>query len=231
MPTAKKIFVANWKENKNFSQGVLDFKQLLDLLDPSRVQNNQVVICPPSPFLPVFREILSGRPQRDFVRLGCQDVSQFEEGSFTGEVSVRLLRDLAHYAIIGHSERRQFLGESEEAVCRKTDLCFRFDIVPLVCFSRVDQLRSLVPVAVRRFLVAFEPLAAIGSGRAESPEVVRDILGSVKGIFGEKADFLYGGSVGRSNVRSYLEVQGVAGVLVGGASLASADFSQIVSQS
>lgn len=218
MPS-KKFLVANWKENKGYSQGLVDFGKILDLLrGRSMEESRELIVCPPYPFLPSFKEELARRHSGSSVALGSQDVSRFEEGSFTGEVSVRLLKEFVNYSIVGHHERRSRFFETGQVVAEKIELCWKYKISPVVCVGNKDEFRSLPPPRPG-LIVAYEPVQAIGSNHPESPREVAEFYSFAARGWGKDAVFLYGGSVTKDKIRSYLAIPGLSGFLVGGASL------------
>lgn len=220
MPASKEFYVANWKENLTYEEGRSFFSEFLKLLSEAPfVSDREVVFCPSYPFLAPFKEELSFYKGRIPVKLGSQDVSRFEQGSHTGEVSARLLKDLVDFAIIGHSERRKLFSETDEEVNAKIHYCQSSGITPIICVSREKEIAALNVDPSKRYLLAFEPLDSIGSGHPGSVKMVEDFRKSVDSKLGKGAVFLYGGSVDERNVRSFLEVPSVDGVLIGTASL------------
>jgi triosephosphate isomerase len=186
------------------------------------------------------------------ITLGAQDISAFDSGAYTGEVSGVALKKLdVKYALIGHSERRQYHGESDEVVKAKVAASFRNGIVPVICVGEtLEELESegaaAVPVrqtlaaladhtTLGEFVIAYEPVWAIGTGQVATPEqaasVASKIRTAIREAFGDEvADstrILYGGSVKAANVAGFLRSPDVDGVLVGGASLDAEEFSGI----
>lgn len=195
------LIVANWKENP------LSAKEAEAIIS-EMPQREDVVVCPPHPFLYLGEK----------VTLGAQDCSAKMEGSFTGEVSAGMLKSLGcRYVIIGHSERRA-LGEDKETVDKKIEMALSAEITPIVCISSVEE----IPLE-KKIIIAYEPLSAIGTGNAypfsEAKKKRKEI--------GEDVTVLYGGSVDEENVSEYIDA-GFDGVLVGGASLDPLKFNQII---
>lgn len=219
MPISKKFFVANWKENKTYEEGITFFCEFLKLLTDVPFADREVVFCPSYLFLVPFKKELSLYKGNIPVRLGSQDVSQFEQGSHTGEVSARLLRDFVDFAIIGHSERRKYFSETDEKINAKVHYCQAVGIAPIVCVSREEEVAALTVDTSKRYLLAFEPPDAIGSGHPESVKVVEDFRDSLGSALANGAGFLYGGSVDEHDVKSFLGVSAIDGVLIGTASL------------
>jgi len=199
---------------------------------------------------------LSIQLDRRKFRLAAQNAYFKDEGAYTGEISFTMLRDLVHYVIIGHSERRQFFLEDLDMIRDKVAASVRNEITPLLCVGETKQERSdgetkqvlhdqlmtafhnLTAREVREMVVAYEPVWAIGTGDVAKPdeaaEAVHYIRGYVRDVFGPKAGngvrILYGGSVTPEFIHGFLDVDGVNGFLVGGASLNYHSFAGIVSQ-
>jgi triosephosphate isomerase len=218
-------------------------RSLLDLLKPER--DTEVLVCPPFPYL-----WETGRLLKDSdVQLGAQSVGAETQGAFTGEVSAPMLRDVGcRYVIVGHSERRHIFGESDALVARKFVAAQGAGLVPVLCVGetlderesgrtndvvarQMDAVLSVSGVrAFARAIVAYEPVWAIGTGRtATSADIAESHAAIGKRVDelspkGEPVPILYGGSVKPENAKEIMAVPGVAGVLVGGASLDAAGF-------
>ncbi|PIS21926.1 triose-phosphate isomerase [candidate division WWE3 bacterium CG08_land_8_20_14_0_20_41_15] len=214
------LFVANLKCNLNLTESLRWLKGFLEGFNG----NNKVVICPEAPFLLPFKEKIQGREN---ITLGIQNISQFEEGQYTGEISARALVGITDYAIVGHSERRKYFKETDAEVRGKIALCQKYGIMPIVCVSNESEVSELLG-SEENFIVAYEPLTAIGTGEPESPEEAEKFSQKVKEILGLEVKVLYGGSVNSGNVKAYLQLESIEGVLVGGASLDIIDFVKIV---
>jgi triosephosphate isomerase len=213
-------------------------------------KNCEVVVFPP------FTDIRSVQTLMDADKLelglGAQDLSKFDSGAYTGEVSGAFLKKLeVKYVLIGHSERRQYHGENDETVQAKTAAAFRHGIVPVICVGEtLEELesegQSAVPVRqtlaalaghdkMGDFVIAYEPVWAIGTGKVATPEEAAAVCGKIREAIAaehgpEIADatrILYGGSVKANNVAGFLRSNEVDGVLVGGASLDAEEFSGI----
>lgn len=228
MLTSKKFFVANWKENKTYEEGLSFFREFLKLLTDAPFTDQGVVFCPPYPFLVPFKKELSLYKGNIPVRLGSQDVSQFEQGSYTGEVSARLLKDLVDFSIVGHSERRKYFSETDEEINARIRNCQLVGITPIICVSKESEVATLNINTSERYLLAFEPLNSIGSSHPESLKVVSDFRRCVDYKLTNGAGFLYGGSVDEYNVKSFLGVASVDGVLIGTGSLKLENLYKIV---
>ncbi|MDZ7786517.1 MAG: triose-phosphate isomerase [Candidatus Saccharibacteria bacterium] len=250
----KKIIVGNWKMHLNTSQASLLLHRLHERIKIHR--DVEVVLAPNTLVL----QPLSMQLDRRKFRLAAQNAHYKDEGAYTGEVSFTMLRDLVHYVIIGHSERRHIFGESLDTVRDKVAACVRNDISPIVCVGETkterldgetkqvihDQvttaLSGLTSEDIKRTVIAYEPVWAISSGgdyknhEVAKPDDVQKITGQIRDIvadlYGKKASetvrLLYGGSSNAENARSYLEVEGIDGLLPGGASLDYHAFSSMV---
>jgi triosephosphate isomerase len=152
------------------------------------------------------------------VRLGAQNVSAWKEGAYTGEVSAEMLAPHCQFVIIGHSERRK-MGESLETVNSKVRRAVEVGLRPVVCVSNEEEIQSLSTIKDKNnaWIVAFEPLGSIGSGKPEDPAVVKEMIRLIKRYLGASTRVIYGGSVTAENVRHYVPL--CDGALPGGASL------------
>ncbi|WP_269531024.1 triose-phosphate isomerase [Chitinimonas sp. BJYL2] len=234
----RKHIVGNWKMNG--SAVVID-----DVLDQLLKQTlpADVSVCVPSPYLQRAGERLAGSS----LRLGAQNVSEHGDGAYTGEVSARMLRDVGcHLAIIGHSERRRYFAETDESVMNKLARLLEVGLFGVVCVgetlaerdggraeakieSQLAQLHTLMArgATPKRFCVAYEPIWAIGTGRAASLEQIAQMHEFIKRCLGASYAVLYGGSVKAVNAADILALSAVDGVLVGGASLDAKEFGEI----
>lgn len=244
------MVVGNWKMNNNVHQASV----LVDRLDKhiESHKNIEVVLAPNTLVL----QPISVQLNRKKFRLGAQDAYFKDEGAYTGEVSFTMIRDIAHYCIVGHSERRIYFNESLELIRDKVAAAVRNKIIPILCVGETnservdgetnqvihDQLSSaihnLTAEEVEDIVIAYEPVWAIStfSGGVAKPDdiekVIKFIRDQIKHLHGDKTAkkvrVLYGGSVDDHTVGGYLSIQGCDGVLVGGASLNYKKFSGIV---
>ncbi|MBI4008821.1 triosephosphate isomerase [Candidatus Roizmanbacteria bacterium] len=210
-----RYFIANWKANKDLNEAF----QWIDTFIKLQLNNGRVkvVICPPSPLLYPLKE----RIKNSNIELGAQDISQFEEGKYTGEITAKTLKGLVDYSIVGHSERRKYFNEDYDTLSKKVLLAKKYDIEPIFCIRGVE---DKIPQEVN--IVTYEPVYAIGTGDNESPEIVLKVKKSLK--LDEGKFFLYGGSVDKNNVESYLTTLQIDGFLVGTASLDPEEFFAVV---
>jgi len=213
-----KYFIANWKANKNY-QATIDWVKVFKKLYRPK-QNVRVIVCPPFPFVPDLKKELK---YLENVYVGSQTISSFEKGSFTGEVTALSLVGLVSYAIIGHSERRKNFSEKDDDLAIKVILAKKYAIEPIYCIR--DE-KDQSPKGVR--FVAYEPVAAIGTGQNESPEKVVEMKKKLK--ITKENIFIYGGSVNEKNIKDYLKTENIDGFLIGGASLDPERFVRITNQ-
>jgi triosephosphate isomerase len=211
--------VANWKENKSLreaSEWVSAFT--ISELD---LESKQVVICSSFTLLGFLKSKILA--QNLPFKIGAQDVSSFEEGPYTGETSARQVKDYADFVIIGHSERRKNFNEDDNLLAKKVSLSVSQGISPIFCVSDLDM---IIPQEVK--IVAYEPIAAIGTGNPDSPEDADSIAKKIKDSNENVTHVLYGGSVTSENVTSFTKMENIDGVLVGGESLDPLEFLKIV---
>jgi triosephosphate isomerase (TIM) len=246
MPERTPYLAANWKMHKT----VAEAEEFVDALLPKiGATGNDVVICPP--FL-ALGEVVS-RTRGSAVRVAAQNMHEAESGAFTGEVSAAMLLDLgADAVILGHSERRQYFGETDESLARKVPVALAAGLEPILCIGESEEARDagqtegvlerqlqadlaeVDPVEISRVVVAYEPIWAIGTGRTATPEqaqeavaFARDVLRE-RGAEAERVRILYGGSVKPANAAELMAQPDIDGALVGGASLDPNDFAAIV---
>lgn len=212
-------FIANWKANKNLNEAIYWIEKIS--LEPSWVDRAKIVICPPAHLIYPLRTKLQ---KHESISFGVQDISQFESGSYTGEITAKSLQGLVNYAIIGHSERRIHLNETNEIIKKKVGLAKKYNIEPILCVRNKEDITTQ-----EVNFIAYEPVHSIGTGENESLE---DILKVKKELnLSEKTAFFYGGSVNKDNVRSYLTSDEIKGFIIGTASKDPLDFFNIVSLS
>jgi triosephosphate isomerase len=218
-----KYVIANWKENKTVYQAVDWIHQFTKMLHDNSVHEalkaNQlkIIICPALPFIPYFKQITLKIPNVD---VGAQNVSHLEEGSHTGEVSASMLNGLVEYTIVGHSERRSILHETEEELSQKIAQLKKNQIHTILCVR--NEKDSIYEDAD---LVTFEPVEAIGSGHNMSVDEVLQVRQKLS--IKPHQLFLYGGSVTPENCHEYLQNAQIDGVLIGKASLDPTSFFQL----
>lgn len=238
--------VGNWKMNKNRNE-VIDF--LDNVSDYDFGDKNKVVIIPPNPYLYLFEEKL----RYSKVEYGVQNVHPEAYGAFTGELSYKTAIDFgARYAIIGHSERREIFKECDDFVSKKIATLVKTNIKPILCIGEdlkkrndntfrdhlknqiKEGLSNITEEDLKRVIIAYEPIWAIGTGVTATPDQVeethkflRKYLTVEYGENGKNIPLLYGGSVKPSNVKELALAQSVSGFLIGGASLNADSFIEI----
>lgn len=247
------LIAGNWKMNLDHLQAVAFVQKLHWTLKDAKhdARSVEVAVFPPFTDLRTVQTLLDA--DKIPFGLGAQDLSAQDSGAYTGEISGAFLAKLAcGYVIIGHSERRQYHGETDEVVASKVQAALRHSLVPVICVGETaeDLERygaSAVPVGQLEvalagvahdadIVVAYEPVWAIGSGQAATPEQAQDVCAKLRDVIADKlgqdaADrtrVLYGGSVKSSNIASFMREADVDGALVGGASLVVDEFAAIV---
>lgn len=221
-----KIIVANWKMNGDLEL-VAKFIKEINLV---RTENT-VVVCPPAALITSFSDFR--------YHIGAQNCSCEDCGAFTGENSPKLLKSLGcRYVIIGHSERRTLFNETNESVYKKWEAIVRNGMSPIVCIGETseersswketisNQLKPFIGKQIDSTIVAYEPVWSIGTGQIPEISEITDVLTFVRDLLKTNTKLLYGGSVNSKNAPSILN--NADGVLVGGASLKSAEFSKII---
>ncbi len=228
-------------------------KSLVEEMLPGleEISGIEKAVCPPFVDLPVVAEVLRGTS----VRVGAQNMHWEEKGAFTGEISPLMLQGLCDYVILGHSERRKYFGETDEMVNLKAKSALAHGLTPIICVGEnleqkekgltsqvvrsqiAADLDGLTADQVSGLVIAYEPIWAIGTGKAATPEyaekVIReDIRGTIAGLFGESAArsvrVQYGGSTKAANIESFMSVPEIDGALVGGASLRASEFVEMI---
>ncbi len=245
----KPLVAGNWKMNKTVEQATLLIADLLPGLEAVKTVDR--VLCPPFTSLMVVSGMLAGTE----VGLGAQNLHWEESGAYTGEVSPLMVREFCEYVIIGHSERRAFFSETDQRVNFKVKSAFAHELLPIVCVGETlkeyegGKTQAVVANQVRKdfegidssnaekLIVAYEPIWAIGTGKAAGPEQANDVIknvvrNSLSSLFGgeiaEKIRILYGGSVKDHNAGEFFSQSDIDGGLIGGASLKPEDFVKIV---
>ena len=242
------LIAGNWKMNTTVAEAVALVTELRNTI--RGVYSTEVLVCPPFVSLSAVGEAL----EDSRIMLGAQNLHYEEKGAFTGEISPGMLAGLCRFVIIGHSERRQYFGDTDEVVNRKLAAAIRAGLTPIVCCGEllaeneagkteeviVRQIEgALAGVAVSSDLViAYEPVWAIGTGKTASGQAANEtaslIRRTVVGIAGsdvaDGARILYGGSVNAANTPEFMEQSDINGALIGGASLKAAEFASIAKQ-
>jgi triosephosphate isomerase len=246
MPDRTPYIAANWKMNKTVAEAA----EFVDALLPRiAATQHDVVICPP---FTALAEVVERR-RGTAVRVAAQNMHEGESGAFTGEVSAPMLVELDVEAVVlGHSERRQLFGETDEALARKVPAALAAGLEPILCVGETEEARdggeteavlerqlqtdlaAVEPDDLTGVVIAYEPIWAIGTGRTATAEqaqeacaFIRDVLRG-RGAAADSIRILYGGSVKPGNAAELLALPDVDGALVGGAALDAEDFAAIV---
>ncbi|MBQ3663935.1 MAG: triose-phosphate isomerase [Clostridia bacterium] len=244
----KPIIAGNWKMNMTPSQAKDLVKDLIPLVKDAKCE---VVICPPYIDLPVVSELIKGTN----IKLGAQNVHWADKGAFTGEVAADMLKEYGvEYVIIGHSERRQYFGETDETVNKRSKKALEAGLKPIICVGETLEQREsgvtndivtaqingdLAGFSAEELLncvIAYEPIWAIGTGKTATKEDANETIGVIRNavcaLFGEdaasKLRIQYGGSMKPSNATDLMSMPEIDGGLIGGASLKAADFAGVV---
>lgn len=247
MPERTPVLAANWKMNKTIEETE---RFLADLLPRVPASGPEVVICPPYLSLKTAVEHCAQSP----ARVAAQNMHEEADGAFTGEISAPMLLEIGvDGVILGHSERRQYFGESDEALARKVPAALRGGLEPILCVGENEAQRDsdetegiltrqieadLSDVPEDRLgdvVIAYEPIWAIGTGRTATPDQAQEACALIRGLIEGRSSeaaaairILYGGSVKPANAAELIALPDVDGALVGGASLDPADFAAIV---
>ena len=242
------LIAGNWKMNKTVPEAKELVLSLLPIIDSEDVE---VVLVPPFTALYAVRELISGAK----VKLGSQDIFWEDKGPYTGEISPAMLIDVGcSYVIVGHSERREYFGETNTSVNKKILASIRNGLFPILCIGEslgdrekgktfnvlekelIDGLMGLSPDEFNKVIIAYEPIWAIGTGKTANPEEANEshrfIRKWIKDRFGKESSealrIMYGGSVTPDNIDSLMAQEEIDGALVGGASLKAEGFARVV---
>ncbi|GGC82339.1 triosephosphate isomerase [Thalassobacillus devorans] len=245
----KQVIAGNWKMNKVLNEAE-QFVQAAKNEVPGEEQVESVV-CAPFPFLHSLIKETEGTP----LKVGAQNMHFEESGAFTGEVSPVMLKDLGvSYVVLGHSERRELFGETDEDVNKKVHAAFKHDLTPIVCVGETLEqrennetmnhveaqvkkaLEGLSDEQVQQVIIAYEPIWAIGTGKTSSAEDANEVCSHIRNVVkefssetaAEAVRIQYGGSVKPANVDELLGQSDIDGALVGGASLEADSFLKLV---
>jgi triosephosphate isomerase len=247
----KQIAAANWKMNLTYQQA----EQLLDTILQEKMAlgpDQYALFAVPFPYLVLAKSEVDEEPGYD---IAAQNTSDHVSGAYTGEVSVEMLQSMGiKYCVVGHSERREYFGETNDQLARKVDRCLGYEIEPLFCCGEALAIREageendyvqrqiaeslfhLADEEIRQVIIAYEPIWAIGTGKTASAQQAQDMHAHIRSVLAEKwgkdtanaISILYGGSVKAGNAAELFACPDVDGGLVGGASLVAQDFVQII---
>lgn len=242
------IIAANWKMNTSVEDAIRLVKEMQDRLD--KIKGVEKVLCPPFVSLATVRELVTNTA----IKVGAQNMHFEEKGAYTGEISPLMLTGLCEYVILGHSERRQHFGETDEVVHRKIQAALKAGLKPILCVGErleeneagkteevvTRQVRTALTgiPAVPNMVIAYEPVWAIGTGKSATGKQANTTIGLIRQIvaqlfnaeIGQSWRIQYGGSVTAANVAEFVSQSEIDGALVGGASLKAIEFLGIVEQ-
>ena len=245
----QKLIAGNWKMNGGLAANEALVRGVQQGLAQALAgKHAQVAVCVPAAYLSQVQQLVKGSG----VDLGSQDVSAHEQGAYTGEISAAMLKDFAvRYAIVGHSERRQYHGETDEQVAHKAQRALSAGITPIVCVGETlaereagkteevvkRQLAAVIHVnghCISEIVVAYEPVWAIGTGKTATPEQAQAVHAVLRAQLkaatshSDRVHILYGGSMNAANAAELLAQPDIDGGLIGGAALKTADFLTII---
>ena len=245
-----KLIAGNWKMNKDIHETALLIEDLKGRLKEFRNEIG-VVICPPFTSLVVARGLIQETP----MKLGAQNMSDKDDGAFTGEISARMLTSIGcEYVVLGHSERRQYFKETNEFINSKVHKALKSNLTPIICVGETLEereagvtnqivstqikgvLAGLTSSDIGKVVIAYEPVWAIGTGKTATPDQANEVHKLIRKLVGqmyswpiaEKLQILYGGSVNPTNARDLLLQSDIDGALVGGACLKADSFTSII---
>lgn len=245
------IVAGNWKMNNTFEEADNLVFEIVEFLKNNNTGNTAVVVCPPA----VYLELATDQASESELLVGAQNISNFESGAYTGEISAAMLASMeVDYTLIGHSERRKYFGETNSVLAEKVNMALKHNIAPIFCCGEVlpereagkhfdvvkaqleESLFHLNKTDFGNVVIAYEPVWAIGTGVTASPEQAQEmhayIRSLVAGKYGKEAaentTILYGGSCNAGNARELFANPDVDGGLIGGASLKAEEFIKIV---
>ncbi len=245
----KPIIAGNWKMNKTLTEARSFVEEVKGLVPSAEAVDS--VICAPALFLDCLADEAEGTP----LAIGAQNMHFEESGAFTGEISPVMLKDLnVQYVILGHSERRELFGETDELVNQKTHAAFKHGLTPIVCVGETLEQREadktkdvvkeqtekglsgLTDEQMKQTVIAYEPVWAIGTGKTASSEDANEVCAYIRSVVAEQSSqdvadavrIQYGGSVKPDNIKELMSMSDIDGALVGGASLEPKSYLQLL---
>ncbi len=247
----QKIVAGNWKMNNTIDEGLKLTSEIANMVADEVSSDVKVILAPPFVHLTQVKNLIKGNEK---LFLSAQNCSEHASGAYTGEVSAAMLKSLgANYVIIGHSERREYFNENNEQLSQKVDAALGNGLTPIFCCGEPLEIREagtyidyvqqqlreslfhLSEEAFEKIVIAYEPIWAIGTGKTASSAQAQEMHAAIRSFleakYGEKAkdtSILYGGSCKPSNAKELFACNDVDGGLIGGASLKSRDFTDIV---
>jgi triosephosphate isomerase len=248
----KKIVAGNWKMNMDYNEGLTLFSEVITLVNAEITGSQTAVVC--SPFIHL-QSLVEKSKTSDKIFIGAQNAHQAESGAYTGEISAKMINSIGvDYVILGHSERRQYFGETNELLAKKTDTVLKNSLTPIFCIGETLQEREanthfdviksqlaegvfhLDAEAFAKIVIAYEPVWAIGTGVTASAEqaqeihefIRKEIAAKYSQAVADEITILYGGSCNPKNAAELFAKADIDGGLIGGASLKSRDFVDIL---
>ena len=248
----KNIVAGNWKMNMDYEQGISLFSEIVNMVKDEVIGNQEVVVCSPFIHLAAISKLSSGTGN---VSIGAQTINEHESGAYTGEISASQVKSTgAAYVILGHSERRAYFNETDELLAEKVNAALKHNLKPIFCIGETKDEREsgsyfdiiktqlskglfhLDAEAFKNVVLAYEPVWAIGTGLTATPEQAQEVHAFIRKTLAEQygqeiadeTSILYGGSANPSNAQSLFSQPDIDGGLIGGASLKSRDFLQII---
>ncbi|MGV3587343.1 MAG: triose-phosphate isomerase [Adhaeribacter sp.] len=248
----KKIVAGNWKMNKTFEEAQALVSEVVNMVQDEVNNQAEVVLCPPFPFLSSVGKALGGNSK---IHLGAQNCHQKESGAYTGEVSASMLKSVGvEYVILGHSERRQYFNEDNQLLESKVKAALQAGLIPIFCIGESLEQREqdltfdVIETQLKeglfhvtneefaRVVIAYEPIWAIGTGKTATSQQAQEVHAFIREQIARHYDaeaavnttILYGGSANPGNARELFSQPDIDGGLIGGASLKSRDFTDIV---
>ncbi|MBS0634351.1 MAG: triose-phosphate isomerase [Verrucomicrobia bacterium] len=232
------VLVGNWKMYKTLDQAEAFIDQIAPIAKES---GNKIMLAVPYTAIKTLVERAKGTN----IVIGAQNMNDASEGAFTGEVAALMLKDVgAEFVLLGHSERRQLFGETNAFINRKVHRALESGIMPLLCVGETYEERQgnqteevlktqltecLAGCDAKSLMVAYEPIWAIGTGLAATPQMAAEAMKVCRTFVGDTVPLLYGGSVNSENAKSFLENKEINGLLIGSASLTADSFAKIIS--
>jgi len=247
-----KIVAGNWKMNKTLEEAQTLTSELIGMIADEVKGNVKVVLCTPFPYLYPVKQQLGNNAR---IAVGAQNCSEHASGAYTGETAAPMLKSMnIPYVIIGHSERRQYFGEDSKLLVKKTDIALANGLTPIFCCGEPLEVREangheklvkqqveealfhLSTEAIQKVVIAYEPVWAIGTGKTATAQQAQDMHAVIRkhlaakygAAVADEISILYGGSVNAANAKELFSNPDVDGGLVGGASLKSREFTEII---
>ncbi|WP_140938969.1 triose-phosphate isomerase [Sphingobacterium lumbrici] len=248
----KNIVAGNWKMNLNYEEGVSLFSEIVNMVKDEVIGTQEIVVCSPAIHLSSLGKLASTSSN---VAIGAQNIHQAESGAYTGEISASQVKSIgASHVILGHSERRAYFGETDELLSEKVNAALKCNLVPIFCIGETKDEREserffdviqaqlekglfhLSNEEFAKVVLAYEPVWAIGTGLTASPEQAQEVHAFIRETvanqyspeIADNTTILYGGSCNPSNAGTLFSQPDIDGGLIGGASLKSRDFLEIV---